>query len=586
MSEKDRCKIRLLRAEVVNKIAAGEVVEDPSCVVKELVENSLDASATVVSVEIEKAGLGLVAVTDDGVGMTQEEALLALERHATSKIERAEDLLDIRTLGFRGEALPSIASVSRFLLRSRARGDPHGVEVRVEGGQKRGRPCSMPFGTRIEVRDLFQNTPARLKFQRGERARLASIREVLERVALSRPDIHFVLRVEGRKVCDWPRVAGDIERVAQVYGMTELRDLVKVSFDGRGVEVRGTIGAPRHGRRTPRRTVLTVLGRPFEDPGLRKLVATAFQPLLEEGYYPLAVLHLSVPSGFVDVNVHPRKIQVRFKDRRLLHDTVFQAVAATVNASGWIDLGRGVPGGMAEARHQVGSGIREGRGSQATSGTEKHGSPAGPMLLGHGDRWRSMPAGRYSSLRFVGQVARCVLVLEGKDSLVLVDQHAAHERVLFDRLWRSVAGGEAAQQPLLVPEVVDLRHAGMPGDPDEFLSILRKVGFDVDMYGETSVVVRAVPVVLRGRGASEAIRGCAEALEAEGGVDPHALLKKIVATVACHAAVRAGDPMGFSDVQALLAQMDRVDMASYCPHGRQAVVSYPLKQVLGWFGRK
>jgi DNA mismatch repair protein MutL len=578
------CRIRVLPDGLVNQIAAGEVVERPASVVKELVENALDAEADRVDVEVGRAGLGRIRVTDNGRGMTPEEAVLAMQRHATSKIANADDLASIRTLGFRGEALPSIASVSRFTLVTREREANAGV--RVDGRTLSVEPAACPPGTSVTVGDLFFNVPARLKFQKGERSQMAAIHDVVARAALAHPDVHFTLSAasqdEGRRprrILELPPCRTFEDRASLVFGPDSAGRVFPVEAEGEGIRVTGVAGDPAFGRPDPGRIVLIVNGRPVLDPSLRRAVVQAYSVLVPAGRYPVVVLRIDLDPADVDVNVHPQKTEVRFRRHADVASVAFEAVQRAVAATPWV---RGLPaesgGGLPVPTGPHGIGLP----ASARCGSVDSVSVPGP-------RESALPLlresrGRFSSLRFVGQVANTILVCEGADALVLIDQHAAHERVNFDRLWTGLSTGRSSRESLLFPEIVTLPPADASRYSDA-ASDLERLGFDLEPYSGDSLAIRAVPAILKGRSASAVIRDClaalAESSEATGGGRLH----RIVSTVACHASVRAGDPLDPATVRALLASMDGIDLAAYCPHGRQAVVAHPLAAVLRWFGR-
>jgi DNA mismatch repair protein MutL len=576
-------RIHVLPDDLVNQIAAGEVVENAASVVKELLENALDAGATRVAVEVMKGGLERIRVTDDGCGMTAEEAGLALLRHATSKVATADDLVAIRTLGFRGEALPSIASVSRLALVTRTRDTDAGVRVTASGGVIAAEPVACPPGASVTVDDLFRDVPARLKFQKAERSQVAAIDDTVARAALARPDVHFTLSSGTRRLADHPPCRRLADRVVQVFGDAACGALSEVSGTGDGIAVTGVVGDPGRARQDPTRVVLLVNGRPVSDLSIRRAVVQAYGPLLQPGAYAVAVLRLDVDPADVDVNVHPRKSEVRFRRHRDVAGAVFAAVREAVSRAPWI----------ATAIPQVTTG-----GVPATDTTlpppmdvspgprepPPDAPPAARSQPGLFDAPATAAAPRFADLRYAGQVGQTVLVLEGPGTVVFVDQHAAHERVNYERLWTALSRGGVASETLLFPEVVRLepREAGRLDAARETLS---RLGFDVEPYSGDSAAVRAVPSVLRGRSVAPVVRECLATSSDEAESTGDAFLRKVVATVACHASVRAGDPLTEPEVRALLASMDGIDLAAYCPHGRQAVVAYPLATVLRWFGR-
>jgi len=584
-------RIQVLPEETINQIAAGEVVENAASVVKELLENALDAGARRVGIRLEGGGIQRIEVWDDGSGMSPEEARLAVQRHATSKIRRAEDLDRLETLGFRGEALPSIASVSRFRLVTRRPQDDAGIHIEVLPEGVRERPEACPAGTRVIVEDLFYNVPARRKFQRGERAQVAAAMDVVVRAALARPDVHFTLASQARTLLDLPPCPDLASRAPACLGRESMGRPValRAALPG-GISIEGVLGEPGKARSDTSRLVLLVNGRPIQDLGLRRSLLLAYGVLLPPGRFPVAVLHLRLDPGDVDVNVHPRKTEVRFRDARAVQGSVFEACRDALASTSWVVVAEKPVGEEASGPDLPGD-------IPAASGFRQAGpDPSGPSGdMGVRDapsrpQWPDFlhppsPRGRWSSLRYVGQVGDTILVLQGPGTLVLVDQHAAHERVHFDALWQGLRTGTVAREALLFPEVIHLedREASRLTDVIQLLSSL---GFDLEAYGGAAVVVRALPAVLRGKAVGPVIREVAASLpddSVRSGLEP---LQKAVATVACHASVRAGDTLGEAEVQELLRAMDQVeDFAAYCPHGRQAVVVFPLETVLRWFGR-
>ncbi|MBM4394292.1 MAG: DNA mismatch repair endonuclease MutL [Deltaproteobacteria bacterium] len=594
----DSPRIRVLPQHLVNQIAAGEVVENAASVVKELVENAIDAGAARVTVEAERGGLDLVRVTDDGCGMTPDEAILAIERHATSKIASAEDLAAIRTLGFRGEALPSIASVATFEMATRTRDADAGTRVSAAGGTVRSEPAACPPGTSISVRDLFRDVPARLKFQKGERTQSAAIRDVLDRIALANPRVHMSLISNGRRAVEHLPCERLADRVAVVFGREASGETADVAGGRDGVRVTGVLGEPSRAKPDPSRVVLLVNGRPVFDLAIRRAVASAYGVLLPQGSWPVAVVRVDLDPADVDVNVHPRKSEVRFRSPREVAGIVFGVIAEAVASAPWsasTTVASPAPAGGASAEGRMGGASAGGPIDPAWTGArEAIALPwpapveAPPPPLRDHDLFATPVASRgrmrFADLRYVGQVANTVLVCEGDGVVVFVDQHAAHERVNYERLWRGLSGGGIASEPLMFPEVVRLP-PDEAGRVEDAVPSLARAGFEVEPWSGDSVAVRAVPAVLRGRSAAAVVRECLAAASDGSEASGDSRIRKVVATVACHASVRAGDPLDEREARALLASMDGIDLAGYCPHGRQSVVVHPLPAVLRWFGR-
>ena len=576
----DETPIQVLSDHLINQIAAGEVVENPASVVKELLENAIDAGATRVGIEVENGGASLLRVSDNGCGMSEKSAELALKRHATSKIANLEDLQAIRTLGFRGEALPSIASVSRFTLETCPPDSDLGTRIAGEGVTGPAEPCACPMGTTVTVRDLFFNVPARLKFQKGERSRTAAIRALVIRCALASPALHVTLKTGARKGTEYPSCDRFLDRAAMLLGRDLAGRLHEFDIERDGIQVSGVLGEPSLARPDPSRVILLVNNRPIVDLSIRRAVLQAYSVLIPQGRYPVAAVRIELDPAQIDVNVHPRKTEVRFRHQREVASVVFGAVQDTVVKTPWIDA------------------VERGQVALETFSTDMAPVSGIPFPRSDGPRDPAMPLtgdspfvesptpgpGRFSGLRYVGQVANSVLICEGRDTLVVIDQHAAHERVNFEKLWIELKSSGVVSESLLFPEVVHLsteetaRFEDVKGD-------LSSLGFDLEAYSGDAVAVRAVPAVLKGRSAAATVRDCIAAASEESEMDGASRIRKVVATVACHASVRAGDELTPPEVRALLAAMDDVDLASYCPHGRQSVVVYPMGTVLRWFGR-
>lgn len=583
-------RIQLLPPGLVNQIAAGEVVERPASVAKELLENALDAGASSIAVEAEEGGLSLVRVADDGCGMEPEDARLSLERHATSKLRDAEGLAAIATMGFRGEAIPAIASVSRLRLDTSAADDGAGTRVVVEGGALvEAVPAARPRGTTVEVRDLFFNTPARRKFMRSPTTEAGHLAEAVIRVALGRPDVGFTLRSGGRTVLAARAGEGLAERAAHALGREAHRHLVPV--DGRRGELRvhGVICSPDHSEPTGRALYLLINGRYVRDRGAAHAVLRAFAGTLPPGRHPAGVLYLEVPLQRVDVNVHPQKLEVRFAEAREAYDAVFHAVAGALRTAPW--LGRQAPpvqaglpagpavaaGGEAAQAAEVLAWAREGAAPEG-SGGRLPALPSGPALsFSLNDAAARRPPGYFGRLRYVGQHARTYLLCEAPGgALVVIDQHASHERMLFQRLREAHRTRQLAVQPFLLPQVVSLPpataralEAGLPE--------LARIGLDLEPFGGDSFAVKGAPSLLAGVDLPALLSDVAGQLadvERDSAVEEavHGLL----ATMACHAAVRANQELGAEEARALLDGLDAIDFKARCPHGRPVVFELSL----------
>jgi DNA mismatch repair protein MutL len=596
-------RIQVLPPGLVNQIAAGEVVERPASVVKELVENALDAGGRAIAVDVEDGGLGLVRVADDGAGMDEADALLALERHATSKLRSAEQLAAIATMGFRGEALPAIASVSRFRLDTAPGDDGAGTRVEVEGGRVAGvGAVARPRGTTVEVRDLFFNTPARRKFMRAPATEAGHVSEALLRLALARPDVGFTLRSAGRLVIGSPAGPELAERAALALGREAHRHLVPVA-GGRGeVRVRGMICSPDHSEATGRALYLFVNGRYVRDRGAAHAVFRAYAGTLPAGRHPAGVLFVDMPPGRVDVNVHPQKLEVRFADAREVQDALVHAVAAALRTAPW--LGRHAPR-PEERAGAAPSMVREDaadvlawaraahppEGSGATVASLPPGpAPAtGPLPFappGPTEDARRGP-GYFASLRYVGQHAGTYLLCEAPGgALVVVDQHASHERLLFHGLRQALRARAVPVQPFLLPQVVTLPPPAARA-LEAGLAEVRRLGFDLEPFGGDSFAVKGAPAALGGVDLAALFGDLAqqlEQLERTSAVDD--ALHDLVATVACHAAIRAHQDLAPEEARALLDGLDAVDFKARCPHGRPVVFEVSLADLERRVGRR
>ena len=590
-------RIHRLPAELANQIAAGEVVERPSSIVKELVENALDAGATRVVVDVEHGGTTLVRVSDDGEGMSPDDALLCLERHATSKISRFTDLSDLGTFGFRGEALPSIASVSRLLLRTRARGTDEGVEVAVEGGTAPAvTPSGGAVGTTIEVRDLFFNVPARRKFLKATATESAHVSDVLLGMALARYDVTFVLTRDGRPVREHLRVGSRAERARAVMSSDGV-SLVECRAERGPIRIQAMLAPPERARAGATGLSVLVNGRPVRDRQLVRAVSQAYGSVLEAGRYPLGVVWIDVPPEVVDVNVHPQKAEVRFSDSRGLFDAVTRELHASLgHAFGLPALG---PHSQAPISRGPVPTLRALEGFARTAidaQVERALMPEGNMFAqpepaitgpapGAVEREPLFEGrGGYGALRYVGQVRGTFLICEGEDGLYILDQHAAAERVTFERLKKSHATRGVAMQRLLVPEVVSLT----PGEVamlEENAAEVSRLGVEVRAVGDSAVAVHGVPELLVRAEPARLVRDLVAEVSRTAGRPFRGAVDLVLATMACHGSVRAGDALSPDEVMALLRALDGVDFAGHCPHGRPLVMRMSFGELERKVGR-
>jgi DNA mismatch repair protein MutL len=614
-------RIRLLPAALAEQIAAGEVVERPASVVKELVENALDAGARKIEVVLEAGGRRLIRVSDDGCGMTPDEAVLSLQRHATSKIRTADDLWRLDTFGFRGEALPSIASVSRLVLATKVAGSVAGFHLEVEGGKVGpGRDAGLPDGTQVEVRDLFYNVPARLKFLKTEATETANVSESLLRLALANPTVHFKLRSNDRAVLDLPPARTFAERARAALGRRGAGALHEALGEENGVHVHAFVAGPEEASTTPRNTFLFVARRGVRDRSLVAALAMAYGELLEKGRYPLAALFVDLPGTEVDVNVHPQKLEVRFARAQEVYAAVRHVVGAAIARAPWLEATAVRTYTMPPAGHRgAADRTNDGAGGWSLAAAARAaaqgarpelplGRPPGPST----DPSRAAPPAEalarapapgtnaaapvaasafFGGLSYIGQLHRTYLVCEGPGELVLVDQHAAHERVAFARLRRGFRERSVARQRLLFPleiEVDDAARAAAEGEAAA--GLLGSLGFDLEGFGGRRLVLRAVPELLKDADPKPLLLDLLHGLAREDGAGGRATLAEealdhLFATLACHSVKRAGDAMTREESVALLAQLDEVDLRSHCPHGRPVLVRLPLGELERRFGR-
>jgi len=550
-------KIRVLPAEVAGKIAAGEVIERPASVVKELVENSLDAGSRVVTVEIEEGGKKRILVMDDGEGMTQADALLALERHATSKIYDEGDLTAIRTLGFRGEALPSIAAVSRLSLITRTHDALSGTQVVVEGGELRGtEEMGSPPGTRVEVADLFYNLPARRKFLRGVQGELAQIIEAVTRQALVHSSVGFVLKHNKRDLFNLPSTADEQSRIRAILGKEVASRLVRVQASTAFGGVQGWATVPTYCRGSAKGIYIYVNRRNIRDKLISHAVSEAYRGLIPAKMYPVVILFISIPLSEVDVNCHPAKVEVRFRRGEDMHRLVSDALkGAMIN------------------HHEAGpyepSEIRE---SITPYSAPASFAPGPEMMLA-------------PSWRMVGQIKGTYLVVEGDEGVMIIDQHAAHERILYERMKDALHGGRVSQQPFLIPQPIELK-----GEEKELLignrAALARVGLELEEFGERAVVVQSIPSFLQGEDLRALLEALSEELAERGEGDTvERVFDRICVLLACRGAIKANRRLQEEEVMSLLAAWEEGTRPATCPHGRPLFVRWGWREFERWFRR-
>ena len=605
---KQAAPIRRLSGALIDQIAAGEVVERPASVVKELVENALDADSSRIRVELRNGGRDWIAVADDGWGMSPEGARLSLERHATSKISTVEDLARIRSYGFRGEALAAIASVSRLRLRSRPRDASEASELLVEAGETRSqRSVGGPPGTRIEVADLFSAVPARRKFLKTATTEWGHISDWLARAALSLPSIHFDVQRDDRPAFSWPATDDPLDRIAAVISEADAAAFTPVSREADGVTLEGFVSRPERHRSTTAGIYLYVNRRPVRDRVLQHALVEIYRDLLPRGRFPTALLFLDIPPERVDVNVHPAKWEVRFADPRAIHELVRHGVRDAVSARSWLAVGGPPDAATGAAKDESSSHatqVRDGGSSDwvfaeavdpagNAVGQRTPDAPEFRFEPSRSDEVGNAPRVRFTDLRLLGQLLSTYLVLETKEQLLLIDQHAGHERVLFERLRSEWLERGIESQALLTPTTLRIEPTPLAA-LIECRDAVERLGFDVEHYGDATLAIRSVPALLAGRDPGQLVRNLAEELAAAGaGADALRAGSRsleaadgVFASLACHSARRRGDVLSPQEQRALLDAMDAIPWAPCCPHGRPVAVPIELAEIERRFSRR
>ncbi|MDD5586804.1 MAG: DNA mismatch repair endonuclease MutL [Alphaproteobacteria bacterium] len=608
--------LRRLPESLVNRIAAGEVIERPAAAVKELAENALDAGATKLEITLREGGQSLIRVADNGSGMTREELTLAIERHATSKLPDG-DLWNIHSFGFRGEALPSIGAVARLSIASRKAGSDEAWQISVEGGEVTPpRPVALAEGTQVEVRDLFFATPARLKFLKSKRTEADAAREAIERLAMAHPHVDFTLQEDDKRPVRYPVFQQELssppplgeglgagyekdahsplhERLKAVLGGEFMDNAARVEASRDDLRVTGYAALPTWHRPTTREQYLFVNNRPVRDRALLSAVRGAYGDLLPSGRFPAVALFLDVPAREVDVNVHPTKAEVRFRDAQRVRGLIVTAIRAALGQAGQFTSSALAPQAlqMMQTENATGagpSGFAEHFAASISSAAQTaapHFLAAAPLAARAATPDTSLAAqGRLGAA--VAQVHGTFILAQTPDSLVIVDQHAAHERIVFEKMKRQLKDGGIKRQHLLVPEVVEMKEAAcerLLARADEIAGL----GLAVEAFGPGAVLVREIPVFLQGADIKGLLADLAEELAEYG--DAKALrehLEDVCATMACHGSVRAGRALNIDEMNALLRRMEQTPGSGQCSHGRPAYVELKLIDLEKLFDRR
>jgi DNA mismatch repair protein MutL len=601
-------QIRLLPETVASQVAAGEVVERPASVVKELIENSIDAGAQKIDIVIRRGGISLVRVIDDGCGMDRDDALLSLERHATSKIRSADDLQAVATLGFRGEALPSIASVSRFRLTTREARALAGTEIVVNGGRLEiVRDGGEAPGTQVEVRSLFYNLPARRKFLRSENTESRNIEHQIHLQAIGHPQIGFSLLRDDRVLFQLPAAATLGDRVRDLYGVDLLERLVAVNGTASPkVRISGFIGQAGVSRQTRTQQLVFVNGRAIDSSLMTAAIREGYHTALMKGQYPVTFLFLQLDPASVDVNVHPAKREVRFRDPTGVREAIVQCIQQTLETgrSAWQEKFRAPVISPATVPGKAAPDLR--LRPEVTVPEESHrelphlASPVATKatVAGVADPGRAMrsyeppstaPAKRDSNqqqFQIIGVLNKLYVLMENADGLVLVDQHAAHERILFEELRRRMEEQGVPTQKLLLPQTFDVP----PRDADWIernLSVLQKMGIGIESFGPGTFKIDSVPSFLDVSDSAQFMRKVIDDLKsASNSASPMRLGEEIIATSVCRHAVKANDPLRYPEVEKLIRDLLDCDLPYCCPHGRPTMIQISLAELEKKFGRK
>jgi DNA mismatch repair protein MutL len=609
-------KIKILPEILSNKIAAGEVVERPASVVKELVENALDAKSTRIIIEVEKGGRSLIRVSDNGMGMNRDDALLAPERYATSKIHKDEDLFAIHTLGFRGEALPSIAAVSKFCLATRDQTSQAGTEVIVEGGTiKKVSQIGSPLGTMVTVRQLFFNVPARRKFLKTVNTEMGHIADTVSSMALGRPDIQFRLTHNGKVVKNWSATADKVGRIVDVLGKDIKNNLNKIEFTSDFLTIKGWISSPRITRSTSRGIYIYVNRRFVKDRVVQHALFQGYGSRLMKGQFPVAVLFIHVPYDQLDVNVHPTKNEVKFARQKKIHDTVADVVAERlrlVDQPEWrpkkfsepkpIDfksrISESIPHFLRIPKKEISPSYPKTPIQQPITdippkaGSSLHADPhpasSWKKDLGFtptSDQTKLWAKKRFADLKVIGQFHDTYILCESSDRIVLIDQHAAHERIIFEQLKNRSQASKKSVQKLLLPETIELgyREAKIL---EGLIPDLNELGLEIEPFGGNTFVAKSVPALLENKEVKPLVVEIVEKM-AQIGFSPglEKAIDQCLILMACHGAIRANQKLSEQEIKGLLDQLDQCDEPSNCPHGRPTWISWSLKDLEKSFKR-
>ncbi len=594
-------RIRYLPETLINQIAAGEVIERPAAAVKELVENAIDAGATKIEIDIREGGKSLIVVSDDGGGMSREELVAALDRHATSKLPD-DDLLNIKHMGFRGEALPSIASVSRVKISTQQ--DKAGWEITAEGGKKNApAPSAHPNGTKIEVRELFYATPARLKFLKSERAEYLAVKDTITRLAMASPAIGFRFTSDEKESLNFPTGQTSNERLAAILGREFGGNALAINAEREGVKLTGLAGLPTLHRATSQYQYLFVNGRPVRDKLLHGCVRAAYADVMARDRHAILALFLDLSSSDVDVNVHPAKAEVRFRDSGTVRGLIISALKHALHEGGFRSssgVSMQALGKMRAANYSnyTGPGLPMSRGPAAVPSSYAYGNLAESAAFAYEPQMDIAPSARaeivpdtttenYPLGAARAQIHENYIIAQSKTGLVIVDQHAAHERLVYERFKEQMESGGIQRQGLLSPEIAEMdegQSTALLSRKEEFL----KAGLEIEPFGNGAVAVQAIPAILSGRAdIPQLLRDLADEISENDNADGlEHRINAILSTMACHGSVRSGRRMNADEMNAILRQMEKTPLSGQCNHGRPTYIELSLKDIEKLFGRR
>lgn len=568
-------RIRILPEILSNKIAAGEVVERPASVAKELIENAIDAKSTQVTVEVKKGGRAVIRISDNGIGMERDDSLLSLERYATSKIYDEKGLFSISTLGFRGEALPSIASVSDMEIVTRTESSDVGTRIVIKGGQiKQVSEVGAAKGTMITVSRLFFNTPARRKYLKTDQTEMGHISDTVTRMALAWPGIHFKFYHNAKALGNWSPTSTPLHRITEVLGGGLKDKLFEVDCKSDNLSVNGFVASPEITRATSRGQYVYVNGRFVRDKVLYHAIMEGYAGCLMKGKFPVVALFVRLPPDQVDVNVHPTKSSVRFDAPGRVHDAIARGIAATLNTSSRPAWGKlPAPERVHKPRHYT---IFPPHGQISEPAAEAVPKPYSAPLHAQPRLWEEKP---FASLRVIGQLRNTYILCESEEGLVLIDQHAAHERVVFESLKAAYEHSRIATQGLLIPERLELSHREA-GILDTLLKDLGEIGVEIEPFGGRTYLIRSVPDILAGKPAEPLVMEIIEKM-ADVGLASGLLraVDECLIIMACHGAIRANKRLSDEEMKTLLKQLDTIEHPSHCPHGRPTLISKTLREI-------